>query len=254
MRRFVLPIMGNELAMLRANPAAVVVLVVMPLVLMGFTNETSGIVMQARGIAGSGAQQSVPGMAVMFSFFLVTFVGYSIFREHGWNTWDRLRATSARPIDVMAGKLLPLVLVSIMQQAVLFGVGGSLFGLTVRGPIALLALIAAAQALALVALGVMLSSLLTSMEQLGAITNFLTILFGGLAGALVPFTALPAWAQRLAPATPPYWAMRGYRSVILGQSATTTLESIAVLLLFTAGFVVVAARRWKAGTVEIQWT
>ena len=41
----------------------------------------------------NGSEQVVPVTAVTFSFFLVGNVGFVIFREHGWHTWVRLRAS-----------------------------------------------------------------------------------------------------------------------------------------------------------------
>ena len=41
------------------------------------------------------------------------------------------------------------------------------------------------------------------------------MLFGAIGGALVPLSVLPQWAKTIAPLTPTYWAMRGFRSVIL---------------------------------------
>ena len=52
-------------------------------------------------------------------------------------------------------------------------------------------------------------------QQANAFAYVGMVLFGAIGGALVPFSVLPRWAQTVAPVTPTYWAMRGFRSVIL---------------------------------------
>ncbi len=76
MTRVSFTIARHDLALLKTDPAVGVVLVLVPLLLMGFTEQTFGIVLTAdNGTTTSGAQQSVPGMAVMFAFYITTFVG-----------------------------------------------------------------------------------------------------------------------------------------------------------------------------------
>src|SRR4051794_40514627 len=71
---------------------SMVILVFMPLLLIVFLRSTFGPALVHEGYkTANGAEQAVPGMAVMFAFFLVPQVGYSFYREHSWRTWTRLR-------------------------------------------------------------------------------------------------------------------------------------------------------------------
>ena len=82
--------------------------------------------------------------------------------------------------------------------------------------------------------------------QLNALANLGAIVLAGIGGALAPSTALPGWAKAIAPITPSYWAMRGFRSVILGPGGLADVVTpIAVLLAFAAAFVMVAAARFR---------
>ena len=56
----------------------------------------------------------------------------------------------------------------------------------------------------------------------------------------------------MAPATPTYWAMTGYRAVVLdGVGVTGTLPAIGILLLFAVVLVAIAGRRFSFDETKI---
>jgi ABC-2 type transport system permease protein len=245
----------------RTDPTPLIVLTAMPLMLMAFIKpavraEVAGDYGGAAlGVPVNGAEQAVPGMAVMFSFFLVTNVGYTVFREHGWQTWDRLRVSVLRPAELVAGRVATMLLVALAQLAVLFGVGGLLYGLRVRGSYLGLAAVAAALALCMVCFGLALVALCRTMMQVNAVANLSALLFAGLGGALTPVSALPAWARPVAPASPSFWAMRGFRAVLLdGAGPAGVLVPVAVLLGFSGLLVTVGAMFFRFDDEKASWT
>ena len=58
--------------------------------------------------------------------------------------------------------------------------------------------------------GVMITALCRTLQQANALAFGGLVLFGAIGGALVPINVLPRWARAVAPATPTYWAMRGF--------------------------------------------
>ena len=62
--------------------------------------------------------------------------------------------------------------------------------------------------------GLAAAALLSTVQQLNAVTNLGTMAAGGLGGALVPVMELPKWVQPISRASPVHWAMEGYRDVI----------------------------------------
>jgi ABC-2 type transport system permease protein len=184
----------------------------------------------------NGAEQAVPGTAVMFSLFLTGFVGLVFFREHGWGTWDRLRM-SGGPGALVAGKLLPVALVGAAQLAWLFGAGWFVLDLRVRGSLPALALVGLALLASVMAMGLSLVGWLKTLQQLNAVANLQAVVLSAVGGALVPPWLLPSWIRAVGPATPAYWAMRGFRAVLLdGGGVTSVLLPCAVLGAFAAVF------------------
>lgn len=102
----------------------------MPLVLMAFLAPGSKALLQAQGYAhAGGAEQAVPGMTVMFSFFVIGVIGIQFYREQGWGTWDRLRIASGT-MEILIGKIAPGLLLLLAQLVVVFGTAGSCFTCT----------------------------------------------------------------------------------------------------------------------------
>lgn len=237
-------VVRHELRVFRRDPVFFITFTTMPLIVMAFVKPAFRA--SLGGGVVNGAEQAVPGVTVMFSLFLVGNVGFAFFREYGWKTWDRVRASWATPVEVMVGKVAVPFVQSAIQLVILFGLGGLLFGLHVRGSLLGLAVLAAGFAVTLICMGLALLALCSTIMQLNAIANLGAMVLAGVGGALAPSTALPGWARAMAPITPSYWAMRGFRNVILrGAGFGGVTLSVGVLALFSIVFVAVAANRFS---------
>ncbi len=246
----------HDLRILKRDPAFLIIFTAAPLAFMAFNQDSFAAVLNVQyGDQGfNGSEQVVPGGAVLFSGFLVGNMGFAVFREHGWATWDRLRASPLSTTELLLGKAITPVLILGIQLSVLLGGGALLFDLRLRGSLAGFLLVTAGLALMEVTLGFALLSICRSVLQLNALTNAGAMLLAGLGGAVAPVDLLPGWAQAVAPATPAYWAMRGYRSVTLESGGVAdVLGSVAVLVAFSAAFAAVAAWRFRIEDAKVSW-
>jgi ABC-2 type transport system permease protein len=97
-------------------------------------------------------------------------------------------------------------------------------------------------------------SVTSRIQQLNVIQTVGVMVFAGLGGALAPVSLLPSWLATLAPALPSYWAMRGYRSVILdGGGVSEVLLPVLVLGLFALAFFTLALRRFRFEETKAFW-
>lgn len=247
---------AHELRMVRRDPIPVLVLVVFPLILMAFLKPAfKPALVQTGHPHANGAEQVVPGQAVSNAFFIVSLTSFAFFSEWGFATWDRLRASAATSLEIVAGKGLPRVAMSIAQFVVVFAIGAPLFGLHARGPLLALAPLVAVFAVCLVTLGVAVTAVCQTVQQATAFSTIGMVVFGAVGGALVPFKVLPGWAQHVAPLTPTYWAMRGFRSVILnGRSVGGVLLPMGVLGAMGVLFAVVAIARFRFDEPKLGWS
>jgi ABC-2 type transport system permease protein len=231
-------LVAHELRILRHDPLPFVISFLFPLLLMAFLKPMFAATLTALGVAGAnGAEQAVPGMALMFSMFLISNVAFGFIREHDWRTWDRLRTTHASTGDLLVGKLVPGFLVTAGLLVSLLLVGGIVFGLHVAGSVAGLGVVAIAMGLWMTTAGAVLAAVCRTAAQATAIANFLTMALCGLGGVITPIESLPGWAATVAPIAPTYWAMKAFTTLIGGGSFTDVALDLLVLL----GFVVVTA-------------
>jgi ABC-2 type transport system permease protein len=243
----------QDLRILRRDPAPLVVFVLMPLIVMAFNQPQYRLVLRTQGFTdANGSEQAVPGMALLFAFFLSANVGLGIFREHGWGTWPRLRASWASPAEILLGKALTPLLSVALQLAVLLGLGAEIFDMQMRGSWPAYAAIGASLAVMLVLLGFALAAVCTSVAQLNAAASISALVLAGLGGAMTPLNLVPGWASAIAPATPSYWALRGFRTVILeGGDLAAVGPDLVVLGGFSLLFGAVALARFRLDEVKI---
>lgn len=245
----------NELSILRSDPASLVVLLAMPLALMWFVRPAFGLLLRTEGFTrADGSAQSVPGFATMFSLFIAVIVATSFIREHAWGTWNRLRASTGSPWIIVLGKSLPMFFVASAQMGLLFLLGSALFDLRSEGPVIGLVAIVLGTAFTVVTMGVLLASVVRTSEQLTVLGNLGTLAFAAVGGAITPVATLPSVLRRIAPASPCYWTMRGFRAVILpGGDLVTVAESCCVLVAFGLAFALLASRRLRFDERKTTW-
>ncbi|MCL2550819.1 MAG: ABC transporter permease [Actinomycetia bacterium] len=213
---------------------------VMPLILL---TALRPLYEQAQGPGGTA--QAVVGSLVTFSLLALSIVGGSILSERMWRTWDRLRATPVRPVELLVGKAVPVLGVLMVQQAVVLGFGVVAFGMPVAAP-GLLVVACGAWGLALLGLGTAAGVLVRSYGQLTAAFDIGALFLTTLGGALVPLDMLPGWLRAVSPASPGYWAAQTLRHAAAGDTGPT-LRGAAVLLAVGAACGAVACWRVARG-------
>ncbi len=248
-------IVRTELRILRHDPVPLVLLIGMPIVLMLLLSQSLGHVLLFEGYDDTpGSMHTAPGMACLFGFFSIAIIGFAIFREHGWRTWPRVRASGIGGPALFAGKLAVPAGMLVLQHAVLFGFGVLLLDFKVNGAWLAVALLALAFALMILSAGLAAAALLGTVQQLNAVTNLGTMVLGGLGGALVPVRELPKWVQPISPASPVNWAMEGYRDVILdGGGVGDVVPSLLAMCGLAMLLVAVALWRLREDAPKRTW-
>jgi ABC-2 type transport system permease protein len=192
-----------------------------------------------------GAAQAVVATLVTFTLLALSIVGGSIVSDRIWHTWERVRATAVHPLELLAGKAIPVLGTLLAQQVLIIGVAVAALGLTVAA-LPLLALALLAWTLALLGLGALVGVLARSLSELAAAYDIGGMLLSSLGGALVPLAAMPAWVRQVAPASPGYWAVTALDAAFRGQ-AGRTLTAAGVLTAFALAAGLLALARASRG-------
>lgn len=240
-------IVRHEFRVMFTDPSTLVFLLVMPLLMVALMRQLFAGALAAEGFSSAnGSEFAIPGMAVGFAAFGVAYAGFTFFRDHGWGTWDRLRATPATSVDLIAGKVVPTVAVTVVQLALLFVLGGPLFDFRITGSVVAIALIIVVLALSLSAFGMAVTAVARTMQQLNAIGSVGGFGMAMIGGAWVPVSSMPGWAQAIAPVMPTYWAMKAFRSVILeGGGVADIVVPLLVMAGFGVAFTLLAAAKFR---------
>ena len=227
---------------LAKDPAPIIVMTVIPLLFVPFLIPGARAQLAATGHAdASGAEYAVPGLAILFALLCVQQVIMAFFREQHWNTWARVRTSPAPLGALLFGKSLTAFAAQLLQLVVVLGGGALLFGYRPNGSLAGVLLTAVVFSAVMVAFGILLLAWFRTQEHALVACNVVAMLMAGLGGAFGPVSALPAWAQTIAPASPAYWALRAMTSLSLdGAGIAEILPLLAALLAFGAAFAAVA--------------
>jgi ABC-2 type transport system permease protein len=198
------------------------------------------------GFLRSGAlryQLLVPSYTVMFAFFLVLTVGWLFVGERRQGTLKRLRAAPVTRAQILLGKLLPCLLLSLAQGLFLLGAGKLVFGMS-WGPDPLWLLpVVACTSLAAMGLALLVAAAARTETQVAIYGTLLVLLLAGLSGALMGDRALmPEGMQQLSRFTPHAWALDAYRQLLTNPEPNLEVvaQACGVLVAFGVGLLAVA--------------
>lgn len=232
-------LLARRLAPLRLAMALV------PLVMMVFLAEAMEFLVQIDGyLRSNGTEHGIAGLAVLFCYVNLPFFCWSAYDEHGFGTWDRLRAGLVPPSVVLASKVLFMAGYLVVMFAVSYA-GGLFLGMEPNGSGLGWAVTAVLTSLVASLYGLMLYVLLPTGNLFIIVSHAGCLVMGGFAGALVPFRLLPDWVQSIAPVLPQYWSVRALREVSLdGRDFKSILSELLMLCCFGLVFASVAAWRF----------
>jgi ABC-type transport system involved in multi-copper enzyme maturation permease subunit len=190
-------------------------------------------------------QVLVPSFTVMFAFFLVLSVGWLFVAERKHGTLTRLRAAPLTRGQILLGKLLPCLLVSLAQGFFLLGAGYVIFGMTWGTRPDLLALVVICTSVAAVGLAVLVASVARTETQVAVYGTLLVLVLGGVSGSLMPRDLMPEKMKTASLVTPQAWSLDAYAQLLANPNPdpTVIVTSCGVLLAF--GIVFTAVAWWR---------
>ncbi len=165
---------------------------------------------------GKTSTNIVPGLlSIILSMTMVMITAVAIVKETERGTMEMLIATPVRPLEVMAGKILPYIFVGYVQTFVFLGAARLVFQVPFEG--SWLAFFLGFNLFIVVnlALGFLISTLARSQMQAMQLSFFTILPSILLSGFMFPFAGMPGWAQFLGTGVPATHFLRITRMVML---------------------------------------
>jgi ABC-2 type transport system permease protein len=200
----------------------------------------------------SGVQIGVPGMTVLFIFLTAQVTARSIYDERKTGSFRRLLAAPLGRWQILIGKLLPNVVIVVLQVVFVFAAGMYLLpllgldALDLGNDLLALALLIMAAALCCAALGALIAAFARTEAQIGGISAVVLWVMAFLGGCFIPLFLVNESMATIGQVTPHFWAVTGFYDLMtrgLGLSAIT--DSLLALVVFAAVFFTIGARRFE---------
>ncbi|MBZ5658151.1 MAG: ABC transporter permease [Acidobacteriia bacterium] len=194
----------------------------------------------------NGYAHSFGGMGIQFILFMGLDVGITLLMLRQSGLWQRLRAAPLSRSVLLGSRAVSASLIAGFILLVLFCFARVVFGVHIQGSFAGFVGVCAAFSLMTAAFGLMVAALGETPEATRGYSIMATLFMVMLGGAWVPTFVFPAWLQKLTVIIPTRWAMDGLDGMTWrGLGFSSALLPIAVLLLFTLMFGVVAVMRFR---------
>lgn len=179
----------------------------------------------------------VPGMLVL----LLTMVGanltaINIVREKEIGTIEQINVTPVKKAHFILGKLIPFWVLGLLVFTIGFLIARLFYGIVPVGSMLTIYVFAAVYLLAVLGLGLLISTYADSQQQAMLISFFLMMIFVLMSGLYTSIDSMPDWAKAVTKANPVSYFIQVVRMVVLKGSG---LADIKYQLLTIGGFAVV---------------
>jgi len=191
----------------------------------------------------------IPGlMAFLLAIIVVVSTAFSIVREKERGTMEQLRVSPLKPIELIVGKTVPYVFISLVSSHIILLLSRVLFGVTIKGDYGLLLLAMLVFLLGGLGQGLLISTVTRTQQvafQIAILTTMLPTFI--LSGFVFPVRNMPVVIQAVTYLVPAKYFLIALRSVILkGVGGRAFWPQILFMLAFAAltlGLSIIRLRR-----------
>ncbi|MCX2452425.1 ABC transporter permease [Pedobacter sp. PLR] len=167
----------------------------------------------------------VPGILVM----LVTMIGSSfasnnIVREKEMGTIEQINVSPIKKAQFIVGKLVPFWILAITVLTMGLILARLVYGIIPLGHYVTIYIFATVYLVAILGLGLLLSTYAQTQQQSMLVSFFITMIFNLLSGLYTPIESMPAWAQMITWFNPVSYFIEVMRMVMLKGSGLADIR------------------------------
>lgn len=161
----------------------------------------------------------LPGILVILVTIVSMFLAaMNIVREKEMGTIEQLNVTPIRKVEFIVGKLVPFMIIALFELAFGLTIGRLFFHIPMVGNLGLLFGFTVVYLLVVLGLGLFISTISSTQQQVMFIAFFFMLVFILMSGIFTPTESMPVWAQRVNIINPFYYFMRVIRMILLKGS------------------------------------
>jgi ABC-2 type transport system permease protein len=187
---------------------------------------------------------TIPSLVAILTLIMtLSFSALSIAREKEMGTFEQLLVTPLRPFEIVCGKLLPCMLIGVIDSHLIYAFGRLLFFVPFRGSYPVFLASSVIFSFSIVGFGLMISSLASTQQQgiLGAFIFLVPAI--ALSGFAAPVENMPHWLERAMWLNPMRHAVIIFKGLFLKDMPLSLvlqnawpLAAIGAVSLVLAGF------------------
>ncbi len=195
------------------------------------------------------AKFMVPGLiAFILMVTAVISTTLSVVREKEHGTMEQLMVAPLAPTELILGKTIPYILISIVATTIILLLGYILFDVTIKGNVFLLAIVSIVYLIGALGLGLFISTIANTQQvafMIAALTTLLPTFI--LSGFVFPIRNMPLFIQAVTYIVPARYFLVALRSIILKgvgiQAFLPELLALIVFMTITVGLSILRLRK-----------
>ena len=194
------------------------------------------------------ANMFVPGTMVLILMLISAMMtSISITREKELGTMEILLVSPLRPVQIIVGKVLPYLILSIINAFVIVLIGHFIFGVPINGSFILMMLETILFILMALCLGILLSTIAKN-QMVAMFISMIALMLPTiiLSGFIYPIENMPLALQILSHVMPARWFVTILRAIMLkGVGIIYIWKETLILIGMTLFFIALSVRKFK---------
>jgi drug efflux transport system permease protein len=191
---------------------------------------------------------TLPSLAVLITLQIcLNVTAMSVSREREMGTFDQLLVSPMQPLEIMAGKSIPALILGLIEATIFILITVFVFRIPFHGSVPFLYLSLSVFIAAMIGIGLSISSIAVTQQQ--ALLGIMTVMFPALllSGYAAPIENMPAWLQPVTYANPLRYIMVVIKGVFLKDMPPIEILNntwpMAIIAVFTLSFATWLFRR-----------
>ncbi len=161
----------------------------------------------------------VPGiLGVLVTIIVLVLTAMNVVREREIGTIEQINVTPIKNWQFILGKMLPFLLVGLVDLSVGLAVGKLMFDIPMEGSLGLVFLYCVVNVSAILGIGLLISNFADTQQQAMFIAWFFMMIFILMSGLFTPVESMPQWAQWMTVPNPMTHFVSVMRHVLLKGS------------------------------------